>query len=533
MGPEHPALSAQFGDKSHQTICSGLHDVASFGNVDTVQELSDILVSDPADLLNIGARLRHVLERISLDDQLVFLGGGDGGLAALPHLDFSESFFSQEVSDLDVVLAVLGHNVDVDREVRVHKSHLVSEADSDALDQVGNDRFHSSQRGDVFSVSVVNSDFNLCIGQLGEGDVDVAQVFLQLAARTPHEDVARLDDERHVLRNVEDFGGLDVLHGEIDEKIFTPIFVITLLWLPSSLKNSPFCFNTGMLQSFQQQARRFHASRVAAALSKQKRMEIASHKKKHNIVLQSSRLLNKEKVDPVLGRPNNPFIERLKMEIEEPTVLAKKFNLAEVDKLLYGAKESKVLKSVSTLGYDEATVKQIEREEAEKREILLRILSMRNADEQERNRRVLAMAVAEFGRFEGDTGSSEVQAAAMTVRLFNLMEHIKQNPQDKIHIRRARMLTQQRQKLLKYLKKDNPQRYYWAIEKLGLTDEVVHMEFNFDKRYMQDFEIWPGRQLIRPGKRETRESARMKRLLTKERLDELQIRTDESEQQQL
>ncbi|KAG7927973.1 hypothetical protein KL925_002331 [Ogataea polymorpha] len=287
-----------------------------------------------------------------------------------------------------------------------------------------------------------------------------------------------------------------------------------------------------MLQTFQQQARRFHTSRVAAALSKQKRMEIASHKKKRNIVLQSSKLLTKEKVDPVLGRANNPFIERLKLEIEEPNVLAKKFDLTEVDKLLYGAKESKVLRSVSTLGYDEATVKQIENEEAEKREVLLRILSMRNTDEQEKNKRMLAMAVAEFGRFEGDTGSSEVQAAVMTVKLFNLMDHIKKNPQDKIHIRHARMLTQQRQKLLKYLKKDNPKRYYWAIEKLGLTDEVVHMEFNFDKRYMQDFEIWPGRQLLRPGKHETKEKARMKRLLTKERLDELQIATEEKRQQQ-
>ncbi|KAH3674063.1 hypothetical protein OGATHE_002043 [Ogataea polymorpha] len=233
MGPE----SAESHIKNY--LRNRLHNVASFRNIDTVQELSDILVSDPADLLNVCARLRHVLERVSLDNELVFLGGGDDGLAALPHLDFSEPFFSQEVSDLDVLLTILVHNVDVDREVGIHKPHLVSEADSDALDQVGNDRFHGSQRGDMFSVSVVNSDFNLCIGQLGEGNIDVAQVFLQFTARASHEDVTRLNDERHVLRNVEDFGGLDILHSGIREKIFIPIIWLALLWLPSSLKNSP------------------------------------------------------------------------------------------------------------------------------------------------------------------------------------------------------------------------------------------------------------------------------------------------------
>ncbi|KAH3668435.1 hypothetical protein OGAPHI_002189 [Ogataea philodendri] len=455
-----------------------------------------------------------------------------GDLAAFPNLNLSESLLSQKVSDLNVVLAFFIDNVNIDREVRIHKSHFVLESDSDTLHQVRDQRLHSSERSNVLSVTVVDANLNLGARELGKSHINVTEIFLQLSARTLHKDLTGFDDDLDVFWDIKNFRGLDVLHGDIIKTCekFSGIWLFfksdSFSKLPSSrTKKIVFeLFLTSMFQALQQQARRFHTSRMALALSKQKRKELASHKKKQNLVLQAGKLLNKEKVDPVLGRPNNPFIQRLRMEIEEPTVLAKRFDLAEVDKLLFGAKESKILKSVSTLGYDENTVKQIEQEESEKREILLRILSLRNADQAEKNKRIQMLAIAEFARFEGDTGSSEVQAASLTVELYNLMNHIKQNPQDKVTVRDARLLTQKRQKLLRYLKRDQPQRYYWTIEKLGLTDEVVQMEFNFDKKYMQDFEIWPGRQLVRPGKRENIEKLRLKRLLTKERLAELKKR---------
>lgn len=92
------------------------------------------------------------------------------------------------------------------------------------------------------------------------------------------------------------------------------------------------------------------------------------------------------------------------------------------------------------------------------------------------------------------------------------MEHIKQNPQDLLHIRKVRMLTQKRQRILRYLKRDQPQRYFWTIEKLGLTDENVHMEFNMDRKYMDQFEIWPGRQLVKLNKKENEELKRKRRM---------------------
>jgi hypothetical protein len=43
-----------------------LLDVALLGNVDTIQELSDILVADLADLLDVGSALGDVLQRLDV-----------------------------------------------------------------------------------------------------------------------------------------------------------------------------------------------------------------------------------------------------------------------------------------------------------------------------------------------------------------------------------------------------------------------------------------------------------------------------------
>ncbi|ODV85772.1 hypothetical protein CANARDRAFT_186957, partial [[Candida] arabinofermentans NRRL YB-2248] len=258
-------------------------------------------------------------------------------------------------------------------------------------------------------------------------------------------------------------------------------------------------------------ANQFHTSIISQGPAKLTKKGLARQRREKNIALQHTRKLEKEKVDPVLGRPNNPFLNRIKLETQEPGVLTRGFQIHEVEKLLHGAKEAKILKSESLLGYDEEAVKRIAIEEEEKKNIILRILNIKNSSVYDERKQMIKLAASEFARFEGDTGSSEVQAAVMTVKLHTLMTHIKQNPQDVHQIRKARMLTQQRQRILRYLKLDNPERYFWSIEKLGLTDECVHMEFNFDKRYMDDFQIWPGRQMVKLTKLEREDKQKQRR----------------------
>jgi len=78
--------------------------------------------------------------------------------------------------------------------------------------------------------------------------------------------------------------------------------------------------------------------------------------------------------------------------------------------------------------------------------------------------------VQKWERHEGDTGSPEVQIAILTERIRNLTEHIKRNKKD-LHSRRGLIgMVNKRRKLLKYLKRKNPERYQQVIKELNLRE---------------------------------------------------------------
>ncbi|RUM59358.1 MAG: 30S ribosomal protein S15 [Persephonella sp.] len=78
--------------------------------------------------------------------------------------------------------------------------------------------------------------------------------------------------------------------------------------------------------------------------------------------------------------------------------------------------------------------------------------------------------VQKWARHEGDTGSPEVQIAILTERIKNLTEHIKRNKKD-LHSRRGLIgMVNKRRKLLKYLKRKNPERYQQVIKELNLRE---------------------------------------------------------------
>ena len=74
----------------------------------------------------------------------------------------------------------------------------------------------------------------------------------------------------------------------------------------------------------------------------------------------------------------------------------------------------------------------------------------------------------EYARFEGDTGSPEVQISVLSARIAELTEHLKEHPKDN-HSRRGMFkMVGQRRGLLSYLKSKDIERYRALIEKLGL-----------------------------------------------------------------
>lgn len=81
---------------------------------------------------------------------------------------------------------------------------------------------------------------------------------------------------------------------------------------------------------------------------------------------------------------------------------------------------------------------------------------------------IKAKIVAEFGRCENDTGSSEVQIAFLTAQINHLQSHFSEHKKDH-HSRRGLLrMVAQRRRLQAYLKSKDIARYSALIERLGL-----------------------------------------------------------------
>jgi small subunit ribosomal protein S15 len=76
--------------------------------------------------------------------------------------------------------------------------------------------------------------------------------------------------------------------------------------------------------------------------------------------------------------------------------------------------------------------------------------------------------VAEYGRGDEDTGSTEVQVALLTERINELTEHLREHRKDHHSRRGLLMLVGQRRRLLNYLQRKDLDRYRGLIQELGL-----------------------------------------------------------------
>ena len=74
----------------------------------------------------------------------------------------------------------------------------------------------------------------------------------------------------------------------------------------------------------------------------------------------------------------------------------------------------------------------------------------------------------EYQRHPSDTGSPEVQVAALTERIRHLTDHMKLHKKDFSTQRGLLRLVGKRRRLLDYLKREDVNRYQALIEKLGL-----------------------------------------------------------------
>ena len=76
--------------------------------------------------------------------------------------------------------------------------------------------------------------------------------------------------------------------------------------------------------------------------------------------------------------------------------------------------------------------------------------------------------VTQFGKDKNDTGSSQVQVALLTARIRFLTDHVKINKKDNHSRRGLVLLVSQRKKLLKYMRRVNPDSYLTVTNELSI-----------------------------------------------------------------
>lgn len=79
-----------------------------------------------------------------------------------------------------------------------------------------------------------------------------------------------------------------------------------------------------------------------------------------------------------------------------------------------------------------------------------------------------AELMKEFEEHPGDTGSTEVQIAIFDARVKQLQEHLKIHKHDESSRRGLLKLVGKRRRMLRYLRKQDPERYRALIQRLGL-----------------------------------------------------------------
>lgn len=97
-----------------------------------------------------------------------------------------------------------------------------------------------------------------------------------------------------------------------------------------------------------------------------------------------------------------------------------------------------------------------------------RALSVENADAAERKQAEKQQGIQQFGLRPGDTGSTPVQVACLTVRIQHVKEHCAANKQDKAARRGYTALLTRRRKLLQYLRRKDFAAYQNTIKTLDL-----------------------------------------------------------------
>ncbi|KAJ3147018.1 ribosomal protein S15 [Geranomyces variabilis] len=108
-------------------------------------------------------------------------------------------------------------------------------------------------------------------------------------------------------------------------------------------------------------------------------------------------------------------------------------------------------------------------------EMLRRILSLENANKSQINKFNVDRCVQVFGRTPVDTGSPEVQAAVLSVKISAMREHLATHKKDMSTKRQLEKWVSQRMKMLKYLRRTNLAKFVETCRVIGVEPETIRV----------------------------------------------------------
>ncbi|KAF1805732.1 hypothetical protein V8B55DRAFT_1354762 [Mucor lusitanicus] len=216
----------------------------------------------------------------------------------------------------------------------------------------------------------------------------------------------------------------------------------------------------------------FHGS--AATFAKKHPKQI----KKENLAKRAAKVAEFERTKPsfIVSKPA-PFFNTLHTPASayaEQSTGFQHFLSKEDQQFLFEETPKKVVESSHMAAVD--GMEEALKAEKQKVEALQKIVSLQNGNAKSVQIWNVHQAIDWFKQKEGDTGSPEVQAAVLTVRIHNLNSHLNQHRKDKHNYKQLRNMVHQRAKLLKYLKSKDADRYYKCLSGLGLEPRAVEGE---------------------------------------------------------
>ncbi|KAF0983108.1 hypothetical protein FDP41_011086 [Naegleria fowleri] len=102
-----------------------------------------------------------------------------------------------------------------------------------------------------------------------------------------------------------------------------------------------------------------------------------------------------------------------------------------------------------------------------------KIFSFTTAAKPEINKQKKQVQVLRFQKSPRDTGSAPVQIAVLTERIKALTEHLKTNHKDYTSARKLQVIVNRRKRMMRYLKRTNPDIYWETIRNLDMKISLV------------------------------------------------------------